>query len=66
MRMCTVLNWSKMRSPIVGVGGVGGSCMDSDEAASEAVQYPLELFVITSAWEPNLHSCNRDYWGIKS
>ena len=62
MRMCTVLNWSKMRSPIV---GVGGSCMDSDEAASEAVQYPLELFVIT-AWEPNLHSCNRDYWGIKS
>jgi len=30
-----------MRSPIVGV------YMDGDEAASEAVQYPLDLFVIT-------------------
>jgi len=28
MRMCTALNWSKMRSPVVGV------CMDGDEAAS--------------------------------
>jgi hypothetical protein len=50
MRMCTVLNWSKMRSPVVGV------YMDGDEAASGSVQYPLDPFVITSAWEPKSYS----------
>jgi len=31
MRMCTVFNWSKMRSPMVGV------YVDGDEAASGSV-----------------------------
>jgi hypothetical protein len=43
-----------------------GVYMDGDEAASGSVQYPLDPFVITSAWEPKLYSCNRYSWEIKS